>query len=176
MGSCYSSALSASYLPQHNKQSCDPFRINKVSFLPDRPLEGTGSLSDWMGRAGDLSREAAPVRSHAQLRTHRKERSARGASIPNLPLFLSLRETWGNLCRALSDCVHAFTNLCFSFISECESQPGNFSEHRARAAQRLSSAPAPPHSPVPVGFIARCPDSFEQPPVGRRGSDDGRDG
>lgn len=123
MGSCYSSALSASYLPQHNKQSCDPFRINKVSFLPDRPLEGTGSLSDWMGRAGDLSREAAPVRSHAQLRTHRKERSARGASIPNLPLFLSLRETWeisvepwATVCT-----LSQISVLRFSFISECES-------------------------------------------------------
>lgn len=54
--------------------------------LPDKPLEGSGSLSDWMGRAGDLSLEAAPVCSHAQLSTHSKQRSARGASIPNLPL------------------------------------------------------------------------------------------
>lgn len=64
---------------------------NSLVFLPDKPLEGSGSLSDWMGRAGDLSREADPVCSHAQLSTHSKERSARGTSIPNLPLvFLSL--------------------------------------------------------------------------------------
>lgn len=61
-------------------------KTDVLVFLPDKPLEGSGSLSDWMGRAGDLSREAAPVCSHAQLSTHNKERSARGASIPNLPL------------------------------------------------------------------------------------------
>lgn len=60
-------------------------------FLPDKPLEGSGSLSDWMGRAGDLSREAAPVCSHAQLSTHSTERSARGTSIPNVSLFLSTK-------------------------------------------------------------------------------------
>ena len=47
-------------------------------FLPDKPLEGSGSLSDWMGRAGDLSREPAPALSHAQLSAHSRERS-----IPN---------------------------------------------------------------------------------------------
>lgn len=53
-------------------------------------MEGSGSLSDWMGKAGALSREAAPVCSHAQLSTHSKERSARGTSIPKLPLCQSL--------------------------------------------------------------------------------------
>lgn len=55
--------------------------------LPDRPLEGSGSLSDWMGSAGDLSREAASACSHAQLSTHRTARSARGASMPKTSLW-----------------------------------------------------------------------------------------
>lgn len=70
------------FIPTGNKA----FKVYESALLPDKPLEGSGSLSDWMGRAGDLSREAAPVCSHAQLSTHSKERSARGTSIPNLRL------------------------------------------------------------------------------------------
>lgn len=81
------------------KQSYNIYQINELGFLPDKPLKGSGSLSDWIGRAGDLSREAAPVCSHAQLRTHSKERSARGTSIPNLPLFPSLLEIFPSILR-----------------------------------------------------------------------------
>lgn len=55
--------------------------------LPDRPLEGRGSLSDWMGSAGDLSREAASACSQAQLSAHRMTWSAQGASIPKTSLW-----------------------------------------------------------------------------------------
>lgn len=73
-------------------------------FLPDKPLEGSGSLSDWMGRAGDLRREAAPVCSHAQLSTHSKERSARGTSIPNARLFISLHKMFPSNLRCRMVC------------------------------------------------------------------------
>jgi hypothetical protein len=61
------------------------------------PLDGKGSLSEWMGRTGDLCREASPECSHAQLITHSKELSAlrvcilASGSIPNwLRLLFSL--------------------------------------------------------------------------------------
>ncbi|TNN25796.1 hypothetical protein EYF80_064073 [Liparis tanakae] len=61
--------------------------------LPDRPLEGSASLSDWMGSDEDaLRREAARVRcGHAQLSAHssrQRASSARAAgSIPKHSSF-----------------------------------------------------------------------------------------
>lgn len=57
-----------------------PLPLFRLS-LPDKPLDGSGSRSDWMGSAGDFSREAAPACSHAQLSAHSAARSARGSSI-----------------------------------------------------------------------------------------------
>lgn len=61
-----------------------PARTHARPLSPDKPLDGSGSRSDWMGSAGDLSREAAPACSHAQLNTHSAARSARRSSIPHL--------------------------------------------------------------------------------------------
>lgn len=104
--------------------------------LPERPLEGRGSLSDWMGSAGDLSREAASACSHAQLSAHRMTWSARGASIPKTslwPFHPSLPKTMRGREKThrpglLHPSFSALRNLKspFFFFSVCLSSPRNY--------------------------------------------------
>lgn len=149
--------------------------------LPDRPFEGTGSLSDWMGSAGDLSREAASACSHAQLRAHRMTWSARGASIPKTSLWsfhpvASENCAWKKKKKHRPSLLHpsfsALRNLKTPFFPLSLSSPRNneLSNKQRKDPSALSPSRGcfPVSAVAPLFYRAASPDSLEQPPAGRR--------
>lgn len=129
---------------------CPPCRggdSTSAALLPDKPLDGSGSRSDWMGSAGDFSREAAPACSHAQLSTHSAARSARRCSIPDLRLVsapTSVRKTPHTL-RTVEAPIEFIQNLppAGSSSSSSEGWSGLGAEISVSSAPRLSSEPRP---------------------------------
>lgn len=130
---------------------CPPCRggdSTSAALLPDKPLDGSGSRSDWMGSAGDFSREAAPACSHAQLSTHSAARSARRSSIPDLRLVsapTSVRKTPHTL-RTVEAPIEFIQNLpppAVPLPAPSEGWSGLGAEISVSSAPRLSSEPRP---------------------------------
>lgn len=149
-------------LPPPPALPADELSPGVCSILPDKPLDGSGSRSDWMGSAGDLSREAAPACSHAQLNTHSVARSARRSSIPHLVLVSApdgFRKTQPKLAATLN---RVYPQL----LSPVR---GRLRPNSAQWSARFLSTNNPLGASFPFCFIAHFPDILKQPPAGRRG-------
>lgn len=177
-----------------HKQSCN--HLKWISWLayptgpwraPALSLTGWAELETWAVRPLQF----AAMRS--SVRTARNVARREPASQTSLSLCLSTKyNPQSSTCESSVDQERLITrpNRSKPYVSpvypsvrdqfeKSEFQSGEFSEHRTGATQRHRVFPQhqqPPQSPVPFCFIASFPDSFKQPPAGRRGRDDGRDG
>lgn len=137
--------------------------------LPDRPLDGTGSCSDWMGSAGDFSREAAPTCSHAQLSTHSAAGSARGSSIPDLRLVPApIRPVSAKLptrCAPRTLPPSLSQSVAGASLPRCDRR----SVRTRRGDQRFLSTKTLLGASSSFCFIAQFPDILRQPPEGGGG-------
>lgn len=135
---------------------CAP--ADEAAPLPDKPLDGSGSRSDWMGSAGDFSREAAPACSHAQLSTHSAARSARRSSIPDLRL-VSAPTSVRKSPTALRTVEHrggadrGYPQLSPALLFLLRAKVGPDSAQRSAFPQHQDS----PRSLVPVLFYSPLP-------------------
>lgn len=139
--------------------------------LPDKPLDGSGSRSDWMGSAGDFSREAAPTCSHAQLSTQNAARSARGSSIPDLRLVSAptrVRKS-PNRLRAAEAPVDFSPKRSPAVLFPLRAKVGPDSAQRSAFPQHQDS----PRSLVPVLFYSPLPWHLKAATGREEGGDDG---